>query len=60
MSGIKVTLIKSPIGYERDQESTLRALGLRRLHQSVAHADSRSVLGMINKVKHLVQVEVTD
>jgi large subunit ribosomal protein L30 len=52
-----ITLIKSEIGYAEDQRRTLKALGLRRLHQSVKHDDSPSIRGMIAKVRHLVKVE---
>jgi large subunit ribosomal protein L30 len=52
-----ITWVKSDIGYAKDQRMTLKALGLRRLHQSVKHDDSPSIRGMIAKVKHLVEVE---
>jgi large subunit ribosomal protein L30 len=54
---IRVTWIKSAIGYEASQRRTLRALGFHRLNQSVSHEDTRAVRGMINKVRHLVKVE---
>jgi large subunit ribosomal protein L30 len=54
---LKVTLVRSPIGYTKDQKETVKALGLRRLHQTVEHQDSPSVRGMIRKIIHLVQVE---
>jgi large subunit ribosomal protein L30 len=54
---IRVTWIKSFIGYEESQRRTIRALGLHRLHHSVVHEDTNSVRGMINKVRHLVKVE---
>ncbi len=54
---LRVTLVKSPIGYSKRQKATVRALGLHRLHQSVEHVDSPSVRGMIAKVIHLVEVE---
>jgi large subunit ribosomal protein L30 len=54
---IRVTLVKSPIGYTQDQKATARALGLRRLHQTVEHKDDPAVRGMIRKIVHLVQVE---
>lgn len=57
MSKLHITWVKSGIGYERDQRRTLKALGFRRLNQCVAHEDSNSLRGMINKVKHLVKVE---
>jgi large subunit ribosomal protein L30 len=58
MAKLNITLIKSGIGYNQSQKRTLRALGFRRLHQCVTHEDSLSVRGMINKVRHLVKVEV--
>jgi large subunit ribosomal protein L30 len=54
---IKVTLVKSGIGYKEDQKATLRSLGFRRLNQSVVHEDSLAIRGMIQKVRHLVKVE---
>jgi len=54
---LRVTLIKSGIGYAQDQKKTLRALGLNRLNKSVLHNDSSSVRGMLNKVRHLIRVE---
>ena len=57
MAKLHITWIKSDIGYAKSQRMTLKALGLRRLHQSVKHNDSPSVRGMIAKVKHLVEVE---
>ena len=57
MSKLKVTLVKSGIGYSQDQKRTLRALGFRRLNQSVVHEDSGSLRGMIIKVRHLLKVE---
>ncbi len=54
---VRLTLVKSPIGYGKDQKATLRALGLRRMHQRVEHVDSPSLRGMIARVIHLVQVE---
>jgi large subunit ribosomal protein L30 len=57
VSKLKVTLIKSGIGYSQDQKRTLRALGFRRLNQSVVHEDSGSIRGMITKVRHLLKVE---
>ncbi|MGB2894830.1 MAG: 50S ribosomal protein L30 [Anaerolineales bacterium] len=54
---LRITLIKSPIGYSERQKRTVRALGLRRLRQTVEHNDSPVVRGMITKIQHLVQVE---
>jgi large subunit ribosomal protein L30 len=57
VSNLRITWVKSGIGYEKSQKRTLAALGFRRLHQSVVHKDSGSIRGMINKVRHLVKVE---
>ncbi len=57
MSKLHITWIKSGIGYSEDQKRTLKALGFRRLNQSVVHNDTRSIRGMINKLRHLVKVE---
>lgn len=57
MGRLRITWKKSAIGYQKDQKRTIEALGLRRLGQTVEHGDSRSVRGMITKVKHLVAVE---
>ena len=53
---LKVTLTRSIIGLSPKQEATVRALGLRRLRQSVDHDDSPSVRGMIAKVPHVLSV----
>ena len=58
MARLCVVWVKSGIGYNKIQKRTLKALGLRRLNQSVTHDDGASVRGMINRVKHLVKVEV--
>lgn len=54
---VRLTLTKSPIGYPERQKRTVRALGLRRMHQVVEHTDSQVLRGMIAKVSHLVKVE---
>jgi len=54
---LRITLVKSPIGYSERQKRTVRALGLRRLRQTVEHNDTPAVRGMITKIQHLVQVE---
>ncbi len=58
MAKLCVTWVKSSVGYAEDQKRTIKALGLHRLNQSVTHDDSGSIRGMINKVRHLVKVEV--
>ncbi|HLH72206.1 MAG TPA: 50S ribosomal protein L30 [Chloroflexota bacterium] len=60
MSPIRVTLERSSIGHPRDQKATVRALGLRRMHQTVVVANNPSIRGMIHKVRHLVRVEVIE
>jgi large subunit ribosomal protein L30 len=57
MSKLRVTYIKSSIGYNKRQKSTIKALGLRKLNQTVEHDDTPVVRGMINSVSHLVAVE---
>jgi large subunit ribosomal protein L30 len=54
---LRITLVKSPIGYSQRQKDTVRALGLRRLNQTVEHGDSSVIRGMVAKVSHLVQVD---
>ena len=54
---LRVTLVRSPIGYTKDQKATVRALGIHRMHQTVEHKDNPAVRGMIQKIIHLVQVE---
>jgi large subunit ribosomal protein L30 len=54
---VRVTLVKSPIGYSKRQKATVRALGLRRMHQTIEHVDSAVLRGMLAKVSHLVLVE---
>jgi large subunit ribosomal protein L30 len=54
---LRITWVKSGVGYERSQRKTLTALGFHRLNQSVVHDDSGALRGMINKVRHLVKVE---
>ena len=56
MGKIAVTWKKSTIGYPRDQRRTIAGLGLRRLNHTVRHEDTPSILGMVNKVRHLVEV----
>lgn len=60
MAQLKVTYVKSTIGYAQDQKATVKSLGLRKLHQSVIHNDTPAIRGMIFKVKHLVKVEEID
>jgi len=54
---LKITLVKSPIGYSDRQKRTVRALGLKRLNSIVEHEDRPSIRGMISKISHLVIVK---
>ena len=54
---LRITLVKSPIGYSERQKGTIRALGLRRMGHTVEQLDTLVVRGMVQKVSHLVQVE---
>ncbi len=54
---LKITLVRSTIGRAKDQEATVRSLGLRKLHQSVERPDNDSIRGMVSKIRHLVSVE---
>ena len=53
---IKVTLIKSPIGFERNQAAVVKGMGLRRIRHTVELKDTPAARGMIHKVRHLVEV----
>ena len=57
MNKLKVTWERSGINQREDQKRTIRALGLRRLGQTVEHEDNRTIRGMIHKVRHLVVVQ---
>jgi large subunit ribosomal protein L30 len=54
---LRVTLVKSPIGYSKRQKATVRALGLRRMNHTVEHVDNPALRGMLVKVSHLIKVE---
>lgn len=54
---LRITLVKSPIGYNVRQKNTVKALGLRRINDTVEQADSAVIRGMISKISHLVRVE---
>ncbi|MQC19190.1 MAG: 50S ribosomal protein L30 [Chloroflexi bacterium] len=57
MAKLRITWTKSSIGYPKDQKATVRALGLKKLHQQVEQDDTRDIRGMVHKVRHLVTVE---
>lgn len=54
---LRITYVKSAIGYSERHKATIRTLGLRRLNQSVVRDDTPAVRGMLAKVNHLVRVE---
>ena len=57
---VRITQIKSAIGYTKKQKDTIKALKLSRLHQTVTHKANPALLGMVDKVKHLLHVEITE
>ena len=57
---LTVRLVKSPIGYPRDQRATVRSLGLRRMNAQAQVDDNVVIRGMLKKVRHLVQVQETE
>ncbi len=54
---LRITWVKSNIGYSRRQRATIQALGFKRLGQTVEQKDTPGIRGMVNKVGHLVEVE---
>ncbi|GIK29464.1 MAG: 50S ribosomal protein L30 [Chloroflexi bacterium] len=54
---LKITLVRSPIGYTKGQRVTANTLGLRKLHATVIHNDTPQIRGMINAISHLLKVE---
>jgi large subunit ribosomal protein L30 len=58
MSKIRIKWIRSQIGYSADQRKTIRALGLKKLQHEVEHEDSPTIRGMVQKVRHMIAVEV--
>jgi len=57
---LKITQIRSAIGRKMNQKLTVKALGIRRLHQTVVHNDTPQIRGMVKTVAHLVKVEEAD
>ncbi len=57
MKKIRITQIKSAIGYRKKTKDTLVALGLKRINHSVLKNGDDAILGMIDKVSHLVKIE---
>lgn len=57
---IKITLVKSPIGYSQRQRKVVDSLGLRKMGRSVELSDTPVIRGMINKVSHLLKIDEVD
>lgn len=57
MAKLRLTLVKSPIGYAQDQKDTVRSLGLGKMWRTVEKEDNPSIRGMVHKVRHLVRLE---
>lgn len=57
MAKVKITQVKSTIDRPKRQKDTIKALGLRRINQSVTHEATPQIMGMVNRVSHLVKVE---
>jgi len=57
MSQLKITLKRSPIGFEKSQGATARALGLTKRGRTVMQPDNEAIRGMVFKISHLVEVE---
>jgi large subunit ribosomal protein L30 len=57
---LRITLVKSPIGYSEIHKGTIRALGLRKMHQTVEQEDGPVLRGMLRQVAHLVDVKEQD
>jgi len=60
MKKVKITQVKSAIGYKKNQKETVKSLGLGKLHRTVVHNATPQIMGMINTVKHLVEYEAFD
>jgi large subunit ribosomal protein L30 len=54
---VRITLVKSAIGYSKRHKATIKALGFRRMNQTVEHVDTPVLRGMLAKVNHLVRIE---
>lgn len=57
---LRITQVKSAIGYSVKHKATIRALGIHRMHETVVHPDSPTLRGMLSKVNHLVVIEEQD
>jgi len=57
MAKIKITQVKSLIGSTKSQKATMEALGIKKMHQTVEHETTPQIIGMVNKMRHLLNVE---
>ncbi len=57
MAKIKITQVKSSIGSTKRQKATLESLGLKKLNNPVIHEATPQIVGMVNKMRHLITVE---
>ena len=57
---IRVTLVRSAVGYSKEHKATVKALGLNRLGDSIEQSNTPAIRGMIDRVGHLVSVEVVE
>jgi large subunit ribosomal protein L30 len=57
MAKVIITQVRSGINRPKDQKATLIALGIKKMHNSVEHEATPQILGMINKIKHLIEVK---
>ena len=60
MAKVAITWKRSAIGYASNQRRVIESLGLHRLHHTVEHEATPSIMGMVNKVRHLVAVELVE
>lgn len=56
MAKIKIKQVRSTINRPKDQKATIQALGFKKLNQVVEHEDTPQIMGMINKVSHLIEI----
>lgn len=57
MTTLRITYSKSAIGYTERQKATVKALGFKKLYETIEHEDSPAIRGMVNKISHLLTVE---
>ena len=57
MAKIKITQVKSLIGSTKSQKATMEALGIKKMHKTVEHEATPQIIGMVNKMRHLLNVE---